>query len=89
MKVAVYMKLGRPRALIKRDVQINLKFTSVEAQKIFNCARKFNLSRTDTILKAIDLLISSKPKIYRSQVQDKIDKKHKKILPTIDSDDED
>mgnify|MGYP002622076180 CR=1 FL=1 len=78
------MNIGRPKLLIKRDVQLNLKISPQEKQKISSIAKKFNISMTEALLRGIDLLISSKPKILKSQLKPK---KSKKILPIINPDD--
>ena len=60
------MERGRPKAIIKRDVQVNLKLTKFEAEKIRKIAEKKNISMTEAILQGIDLLIAHKPKRYKS-----------------------
>ena len=72
--------MGRPKAIIKRDVQVNLKLTKLEAEKISRVAKQKNLTKTAAILQGIDLLEKNKPKITRSQfnqmkgIQPKIEK---------------
>ena len=74
------MTMGRPKAIIKRDVQVNLKLTKLEAEKISRVAKQKNLTKTAAILQGIDLLEKNKPKITRSQfnrmkgIQPKIEK---------------
>jgi len=58
------MTMGRPKAIIKRDVQLNLKLTKFEAEKISRVAKQKNLTKTAAILKGIDLLERDKPKKY-------------------------
>lgn len=58
--------MGRPKAEIKRDVQLNLKLTKFEAEKISKIAEKKNITKTEAILQGIDLLIAFKPKRYKS-----------------------
>ena len=60
------MTMGRPKAIIKRDVQLNLKLTKFEAEKISRIAAKKNLTKTDAILKGIDLLERDKPKKFKN-----------------------
>ena len=60
------MTMGRPKAIIKRDVQLNLKLTKFEAEKISRVAAKKNLTKTDAILKGIDLLERDKPKKFKN-----------------------
>ena len=45
------MTMGRPKAIIKRDVQLNLKLTKFEAEKISRVAKQKNLTKTAAILK--------------------------------------
>ena len=59
--------MGRPKAIIKRDIQLNLKLTKVEAEKILRVAKQKNLTKTEAILQGIDLLEKNKPKLTRSQ----------------------
>ena len=64
--MATELERGRPKAIIKRDVQVNLKLTKFEAEKIRKIAEKKNISMTEAILQGIDLLIAHKPKRYKS-----------------------
>lgn len=77
------MKVGRPKALIPRNKHINLLVTEFEFKKIADVAKKFNISKTEAIVRGINLLDSSKPKILKSQLKPK---KSKKILPIINPD---
>lgn len=61
------MTMGRPKAQIKRDVQLNLKLTKFEAEKISKIAEKKNITKTEAILQGIDLLIHYKPKKIASK----------------------
>ena len=58
--------MGRPKAIIKREVQLNLKLTKFEAEKISRIAKQKNLTKTDAILKGIDLLERDKPKKFKN-----------------------
>lgn len=60
------MERGRPKSIIKRDVQLNLKITKFEREKISRVAEKKNLTITAAILKGIDLLERDKPKKYKN-----------------------
>jgi len=64
--VAVELVMGRPKAIIKRDVQLNLKLTNFEFEKISKIAEKLKITKTEAILRGIDLLIQNKPKKYKN-----------------------
>ena len=55
------MGAGRPKAIIKRNVQLNLKLTDFEFKKIARVAKQKNLTKTAAILQGIDLLEKNKP----------------------------
>ena len=55
------MVMGRPKAIIKRERQLNLKLTDFEFKKISRVAKEKNLTKTAAILKGIDLLERNKP----------------------------
>ena len=55
------MVMGRPKAIIKRERQLNLKLTDFEFKKIARVAKEKNLTKTAAILKGIDLLERNKP----------------------------
>ena len=55
------MVMGRPKAIIKRERQLNLKLTDFEFKKIARVAKEKNLTKTAAILKGIDLLDRNKP----------------------------
>ena len=50
------MPVGRPKKDNPRNVNLNLRLREDEAKKIQNCANRLNLTRTDTIMKGIDML---------------------------------
>jgi len=58
------MVMGRPKAIIKRERQLNLKLTDFEFKKIARVAKEKNLTKTAAILQGIDLLERDKPKKY-------------------------
>ena len=60
--------MGRPKLEIARTVDIHLRVTNFEAEKISKIAEKLQITKTEAILRGIDLLITHKPKIYRSQL---------------------
>lgn len=47
---------GRPKKDNSRNCSLNLRLTDGEKQKIQDCAEILNLSRTDTIMKGIDMV---------------------------------
>ena len=55
------MVMGRPKANIKRERQLNLKLTDFEFKKIARVAKEKNLTKTAAILQGIDLLERNKP----------------------------
>ena len=59
-------KVGRPKLEISRDKAITVRLTNFEFEKIARVAKKKNLTKTDAILKGIDLLERDKPKRYKS-----------------------
>ena len=58
--------VGRPKLEIARDKAITIRLTNFEFEKISKIAKKKNISKTEAILQGIDLLISHKPKRYKS-----------------------
>lgn len=58
------MGVGRPKAQIPRQRTLNLRLTDFEFKKIARIAKEKNLTKTDAILKGIDLLERDKPKKY-------------------------
>ena len=74
------MTMGRPKNLIPRQKQLNLRLSEFEYKKISRIAKEKNLTKTAAILQGIDLLEKNKPKITRSQfnqmkgIQPKIEK---------------
>ena len=55
------MVMGRPKSIIKRERQLNLKLTDFEFKKIARVAKEKNLTKTAAILQGIDLLERNKP----------------------------
>ena len=53
--------MGRPKAEIPRQKRLDLRVTDFEFKKIARVAKEKNLSKTDAILKGIDLLERNKP----------------------------
>lgn len=49
-------RTGRPPKENPRNINLNIRITSDEAKRIQECADKMNMTRTDTIMKGIDLV---------------------------------
>lgn len=49
-------KLGRPPKENPRNINLNIRITKNESKRIQNCADKLNMTRTDTIMKGIDMV---------------------------------
>ena len=58
--------MGRPRNEITRLKQLNIRLTNFEYEKISRVAKKKNITRTEAILRGIDLLERDKPKKYKN-----------------------
>ena len=65
------MTMGRPRAEIPRQKAVTIRMTDFEFQKIEKICEKLKISKTDAILRGIDLLINYKPKKYKSFAKSK------------------
>ena len=78
--MAVSLKRGRPKLKIPRQSDLHLRLSEFEFKKIAKVAEKNNITKTEAILRGIDLLEKNKPKITRSQfnqlkgIQTKIEK---------------
>lgn len=49
-------RTGRPPKENPRNVNLNIRITKEESQRIQNCADKLNMTRTDTIMKGIGMV---------------------------------
>lgn len=49
-------RTGRPPKENPRNVNLNIRITKDESQRIQNCADRLNLTRTDTIMKGIRMV---------------------------------
>ena len=58
--------VGRPKLEISRDKAMSIRLTKFEFEKISRIAKKKNLTKTDAILKGIDLLERDKPKKFKN-----------------------
>lgn len=47
---------GRPPIDNPRNVSLNLRLTKDESERIKECASRLNLTRTDTIMKGIEMV---------------------------------
>lgn len=47
---------GRPKKENPRNVNLNIRITKSESEKIQNCADRLNMTRTDTIMKGINMV---------------------------------
>ena len=59
--------MPRKKLEIERNERLNLRLTKFELQKISRVAKEKHLTRTDAILKGIDLLERNKPKRIASR----------------------
>ncbi len=55
-------RTGRPPKENPRNINLNIRITKEEATKIKKCANKLNMTRTNTIMKGIDLVYQEKLK---------------------------
>ncbi|WP_314882531.1 hypothetical protein [Filifactor alocis] len=55
-------KIGRPKSKNPRNRRLEIKLTDGELNRINNVAKETNQSRTDTILRGIDLVIQEMKK---------------------------
>ena len=78
------MVMGRPKAIIKRERQLNLKLTDFEFKKIARVAREKNLTKTAALLQGIDLLEKNKPQ--RMANIKEVRKKHGTVFDDDDND---
>ena len=60
------MTMGRPKLEIARTERLGLRLTKFEYEKISRLAEKLKISKTDTVVRAINLLETHKPKRYKS-----------------------
>lgn len=71
--------MGRPKAEIPRCKTLNLRVTDFEFEKISRLAEKLKISKTEAVVRGINLLERDKPKILRSQLN-----KQKNIQPKFE-----
>ena len=58
--------MGRPKNPIPRDESLHLRLTKSELEKISRVAKQKNLTKTDAILRGIDLLELDKAKKFKN-----------------------
>ena len=58
--------MGRPKAEIHREKRLECRLTNFEFEKIEKISKKLGISKTEAILKGIDLLERDKPKKYKN-----------------------
>ena len=63
--------VGRPKLEISRNRVVTVRLTDFEYEKISRLAEKLNISKTETIVRAINLLETHKPKKYKSFAKSK------------------
>ena len=49
-------RTGRPPKENPRNINLNIRITKEESERIQNCADKLNITRTDTIMKGIGMV---------------------------------
>ncbi len=49
-------RTGRPPKENPRNINLNIRITEEESERIKSCADKLNMTRTDTIMKGIDMV---------------------------------
>lgn len=49
-------RTGRPPKENPRNTKLNIRLTREESDRLQKCANKLNMSRTDTIVKGIELV---------------------------------
>lgn len=49
-------RTGRPPKENPRNVNLNIRITKEESRRIQNCADKLSMTRTDTIMKGIEMV---------------------------------
>lgn len=58
--------MGRPKAEIPRCKTLNLRVTNFEYEKISRLAEKLNITKTDAVVRGINLLERDKPKKFKN-----------------------
>lgn len=63
--------VGRPKAEIPRSKTLNIRLTNYEYEKISIISKKLGISKTETVVRAINVLETHKPKKYKSFAKSK------------------
>jgi len=84
--VALNMTMGRPKLEIARTERLGLRLTKFEFEKISKIAEKLKITKTEAILRGIDLLIQNKPKKYKSFAKSKTTNEPGVVRGIIDDD---
>ena len=56
----ILAKMGRPKTDEPRRNNVMVRFTDREYQKLKDCAKKNNLTITETVRKGVELMLDSK-----------------------------
>lgn len=60
------MVMGRPKAQIPREEHLHLRLSKFEYEKISRLAEKLKISKTEAVVRGINLLERDKPKKYKN-----------------------
>lgn len=80
------MTMGRPKNEIPRCKTLNLRVTNFEYEKISRLAEKLKISKTEAVVRGINLLELDKPKKYKSFAKSKTTNEPGVVRGTIDDD---
>jgi len=58
--------MGRPKAEIPRSKAITIRLTNFEFEKISKIAEKLKITKTEAVVRGINLLERDKPKKYKN-----------------------
>ena len=78
--------IGRPKAEIPRSKAITIRLTNFEYEKISRISKKLGISKTETVVRAINLLETHKPKKYVSFAKNKSTNEPGTVYGTISDD---
>ena len=73
--MALNMTMGRPKLEIPRNERINLRLTKSELEELEKICAKLKITKTEAVLRGLNLLKTYKPKIYRNQLPNFVPKK--------------
>ena len=69
--MATELERGRPKLENQRFKRLECRVSEFEFEKIEKICKKLKISKTEAILRGIDLLINYKPKKYKSFAKSK------------------